>query len=158
MWRRTPSLVVQLHLKPLINNNREGNSSNAHYCLFANPTALRRNRTWTAGTPAMMRSMLWWATSLAISLAANKSCDGLANNHSSQNAQWVGNLKHNGIFTICSRKVSLSVVEEGTASGKEMISFRHCPNYLHLPPHSPNSANLQNLFSDVKIQDLKVSW
>ena len=66
-------------------------------------------------------------------------------------------LKHHGIFTICSRKVSLSVVEEGTASGKEMISFRHCPNYLHLPPHSPNSANLQNLFSDVKIQDLKVS-
>ena len=68
------------------------------------------------------------------------------------------NLKHNGIFKICSRKVSLCVVEEGTASGKEMVSSRHCPNYLHLPPPiPPNSANLQNLFSDVKIQDLKVS-
>ena len=87
------SLVVQLHLKPLINNNRGGNSSNAHFCLFANPTAQRRNRTWTAGTPAMMRSMLWWATSLAIFLAANKSCDGLVDNHSSQNAQWVKQFK-----------------------------------------------------------------
>ena len=87
------SLVVQLHLKPFINNNRGGNSSNVHFRLFANPTAQRRNRTWTAGTPPMMHSMLRWATSLAIFLAANKSCDGLANNHSSQNAQWVKQFK-----------------------------------------------------------------
>ena len=127
------SLVVQLHLKPLINNNRGGNSSNAHYCLFANPTAQRRNRTWTAGTPAMMRSMLWWATSLAIFLAANKSCDGLVDNHSSQNAKYLQfktqsnfyNLLKKGDF-ICSGR------RDGFRKGNDF--FQALPE---LPPSTP---------------------
>ena len=134
MRQRTPSLVVQLHLKPLINNNRGGNSSNAHYCLFANPTAQKRNRTWTDGTPPMMHSMLWWATSLAIFLAANKSCDGLVDNHSSQNAQWVKQFKtqwnfHNlfkkGEF-ICSGR------RDGFRKGNDF--FQALPK---LPPPTP---------------------
>ena len=37
-----------------------------------------------------------------------------------------------------------------------MLSFGFCPNYLQ-PPHSPQFGKLVQLFSDVEIQDLKVS-
>ena len=36
---------------------------------------------------------------------------------------------------------------------KKTFSFGHCPNYLNPPPHDPNGP----LFSEVEIQDLKVS-
>ena len=39
---------------------------------------------------------------------------------------------------------------------KKMFSFRHCPNYLNPPPW-PQFGQLGPLFSDVKIQDLKVN-
>ena len=40
--------------------------------------------------------------------------------------------------------------------GEKMLSFGFCPNYLQ-PPHSPQFGKLVQLFSDVEIQDLKVS-
>ena len=40
---------------------------------------------------------------------------------------------------------------------KKTFSFGHCPNHLTPPPPDPNSGNWV-LFSDVKIQDLKVTW
>ena len=51
---------------------------------------------------------------------------------------------------------TLGRVREGV-NGKETFSFGHCPNYLNPPPHDPNSGNLVLFFSEVKIQDLKVS-
>ena len=39
---------------------------------------------------------------------------------------------------------------------KKTFSFGHCPNHLN-PPHDPNSGNLVLFFSEVEIQDLKVS-
>ena len=42
-----------------------------------------------------------------------------------------------------------------TSTEKKTFSFGHCPNHLN-PPPDPNSGNLV-FFSDVKIQDLKVT-
>ena len=41
-------------------------------------------------------------------------------------------------------------------NGKKTFSFGHCPNHLN-PPPSPQFGQLGPLFSEVKIQDLKVS-
>ena len=46
-------------------------------------------------------------------------------------------------------------VREGV-NGKKTFSFGHCPNHLN-PPPSPQFGQLGPLFSEVKIQDLKVS-
>ena len=42
---------------------------------------------------------------------------------------------------------------------KKTFSFGHCPNYLKQknPPHWPQFGQLGHLFSEVEIQDLKVS-
>ena len=40
---------------------------------------------------------------------------------------------------------------------KKTFSFGHCPNYLNPPPPWPQFGQLGPLFSEVKIQDLKVS-
>ena len=42
---------------------------------------------------------------------------------------------------------------QGTVSREKMLSFGFCPNYLALPPIWTTST----IFSDVEIQDLKVS-
>ena len=49
----------------------------------------------------------------------------------------------------------MSGIREGV-NGKKTFSFGHCPNHL-TPPPDPNSGNLVLFFSEVKIQDLKVS-
>ena len=46
---------------------------------------------------------------------------------------------------------------KGRRQWKKTFSFGHCPNYLNPPPPSPQFGQLGPLFSDVKIQDLKVS-
>ena len=46
-------------------------------------------------------------------------------------------------------------IREGV-NGKKTFSFGHCPNHLN-PPPSPQFGQLGPLFSEVKIQDLKVS-
>ena len=40
---------------------------------------------------------------------------------------------------------------------KKMLYFGHCLNFLFPQPPPPNLGNLYNFFSDVRIQDLKVS-
>ena len=40
---------------------------------------------------------------------------------------------------------------------KKTFSFGHCPNYLNTPPPWPRFGQLDPLFSEVEIQDLKVS-
>ena len=42
-------------------------------------------------------------------------------------------------------------------NGKKNFSFGHCPNHLTLPPPWPQFGQLGPFFSEVKIQDLKVS-
>ena len=50
---------------------------------------------------------------------------------------------------------SHEALREGV-NGKKTFSFGHCPNYLNPPPW-PEFGQLGPLFSDVKIQDLKIS-
>ena len=52
-------------------------------------------------------------------------------------------------------KAQHQVLGKGSTE-KETFSFGHCPNYL-TPPPWPQFGQLGPLFSDVKIQDLKVS-
>ena len=49
------------------------------------------------------------------------------------------------------------ILVEGRVPEKSCCSFGICPNYPPLPPHSPKFGQLAQLFSDVKIRDLKVS-
>ena len=52
-------------------------------------------------------------------------------------------------------RFSSQQLREGV-NGKKTFSFGHCPNHLN-PPPSPQFGQLGPLFSEVKIQDLKVS-
>ena len=45
-----------------------------------------------------------------------------------------------------------------TSMKKKKFSFGYCPNHLNSPPPWPQFRLLGPFFSDVKIQDLKVTW
>ena len=49
-----------------------------------------------------------------------------------------------------------NILREGV-NGKKTFSFGHCPNHLKPPPPRPEFGQLGPLFSEVEIQDLKVS-
>ena len=53
-------------------------------------------------------------------------------------------------------RVSLNIEIREDINSKKTFSFGHCPNYL-TPPPRPQFGQLGPLFSEVEIQDLKVS-